>query len=170
MLIFNTNRSSQFPYRSEIELEEEGSADISVGGNPIYNGDASVTVPVPAALNLAVSKTWNDSFTLELVYERTYWSAYKDLEFVGTPLPVGVKDWEDTNTFRVGATLELEKATIMMGYAIDETPVPDHTISFELPDSEAKIFSMGFRYQQTENISWGAAFLYDQKIFSEYDC
>ncbi len=145
-------------YRSEIELEEEGTANIN--GTSM---DASVTVPVPAALNLAISKTWNDQFTLEFNYERTYWSAYETLEFVGTPLPVSAKDWKDTNTFRLGATVELEKITMMMGVAIDETPVPDETISFELPDSDAKIFSMGFRYQQTEALSWGAAFLYDSK-------
>jgi len=51
----------------------------------------------------------------------------------------------------------------MMGFAIDETPVPVEYVSFELPDSDAKIFSMGFRYQQTEALSWGAAFLYDSK-------
>jgi len=50
-----------------------------------------------------------------------------------------------------------------MGFAIDETPVPEETLGFELPDSDAKVFSMGFRYQQTENLSWGAAFLYDSK-------
>ena len=50
-----------------------------------------------------------------------------------------------------------------MGFAIDETPVPLATLGFELPDSDAKIFSMGFRYQQNENLSWGAALLIDSK-------
>ncbi len=145
-------------YRSEIELGEEGTATIN--GTTM---DAGVTVPLPAALNLAVSKTWNNAFTLEFNYERTYWSAYETLEFTGTPLPVSAKNWKDTNTFRLGATVVLDKITMMMGFAIDETPVPDETLSFELPDSDAKIFSMGFRYQQTEALSWGAAFLYDSK-------
>ncbi len=145
-------------YRSKIELGEEGTATIN--GTTM---DAGVTVPLPAALNLAVSKTWNNAFTLEFNYERTYWSAYETLEFTGTPLPVSAKNWKDTNTFRLGATVVLDKITVMMGFAIDETPVPDETLSFELPDSDAKIFSMGFRYQQTEALSWGAAFLYDSK-------
>jgi len=146
-------------YRSEIELNEEGTATIN--GTSM---DASVTVPLPAALNLALSKTWNDTFTLEFNYERTYWSAYETLEFAGTPLPISSKEWEDTDTFRVGATMKMDnKITAMMGFALDETPVPAETIGFELPDSDAKIFSMGFRYQQTEDLSWGAAFLYDSK-------
>ncbi len=159
-------------YRSKIDLDEEGTADLT-GFGLTYSGDASVSVPLPAALNLAVSKTWNNTFTLELVYERTYWSAYETLEFgydstinpvlqsvFGTPI---AKNWEDTNTFRIGATVVLDKITMMMGFAIDETPVPVEYIGFELPDSDAKIFSMGFRYQQTEALSWGAAFLYDSK-------
>ena len=146
-------------YRSNVDLNEEGTATIN--GTP-YN--ASVSVPLPAALNLAVSKTWNDTFTLELNYERVFWSKYKNLEFKGTPLPVSPKNWEDSNVYRIGATIAVnEKLTAMFGFAIDETPIPLETLGFELADSDAKVFSMGFRYQQTENLSWGAAFLYDDK-------
>ena len=161
-------------YRSNVDLNEEGTATLSAGGAPVYNGDASVSIPLPAALNLAVSKTWNDKFTLEFVYERTFWSKYESLDFeynganlgpltpvFDTPIP---KEWKDTNTFRVGATVKMDnKITAMMGFALDETPVPEKTLGFELPDSDAKIFSMGFRYQQTEDLSWGLAFLYDAK-------
>ena len=150
-------------YRSNIDLNEEGTATLSDSDGIIYDGDASVSVPLPAALNVAVSKTWNNTFTLEFNYERTYWSAYETLKFEGVPLPETDKNWKDTNTFRVGATMKMDKITMMMGFAIDETPVPEETLGFELPDSDATIFSMGFRYQQTENLSWGAAFLYDSK-------
>lgn len=146
-------------YRSNVDLEEEGIATING-----TNMDAKVTIPLPAALNIAVSKTWQERVTLELVYERTFWSEYENLEFVGTPLPVSPKNWKDTDTFRVGATVKMDnKITAMFGFAIDETPVPVDTLGFELPDSDAKIFSMGFRYRQSEHLSWGAAFLYDSK-------
>lgn len=168
-------------YRSNIDLDQEGTATLNYGhtSGPLagtivsYSGDATVSVPLPAALNLAISKTWNNTFSLEFNYERTYWSSYETLEFgynstvdpalkavFGTPI---AKNWEDTNTFRLGATVELDKITMMMGFAIDETPVPVEHIGFELPDSDAKVFSMGFRYQQTDALSWGAAFLYDSK-------
>jgi long-chain fatty acid transport protein len=151
-------------YRSNIDLDEEGTATLYSGDTLIYDGDASVSVPLPAALNVAISQTWQDTFTLELLYERTYWSQYETLNFEGVPLPETPKNWKDTDTFRVGATIKMDnKITAMMGFAIDETPVPENTIGFELPDSDAKIFSMGFRYQQREDLSWGAAFLYDSK-------
>ncbi|MEA1879166.1 MAG: outer membrane protein transport protein [Campylobacterota bacterium] len=160
-------------YRSNVDLEEEGEAKLFVNAinpkAPFYNGDASVTVPLPAALNIAIAKQVNDKLTLEFNYERTFWSEYKNLDFeYSTALPAFdapiARNWEDTNTFRVGATLEVdEKLTVMMGVAIDETPAPVENIGFELPDSDAKIFSMGFRYQQTPQLSWGAALLYTAK-------
>jgi len=158
-------------YRSKVDLDEEGTATLSGIGAP-YVGDASVSVPLPAALNLSVSKTWDKTFTLELNYERTYWSAYETLDFnygskVGfyapvfdSPIP---KNWKDTDTFRIGATIELNRFTVMMGFSLDETPIPKDHVGYELPDSDAKVFTMGMRYQQTENLSWGVAFLYDNK-------
>jgi len=158
-------------YRSKVDLDEEGTATLSGIGVP-YTGDASVSVPLPAALNLSVSKTWDKTFTLEFNYERTYWSAYDILDFnygsdVGYYAPVFdrpiPKNWKDTDTFRIGATMEINDFTVMMGFALDETPVPKEYVGFELPDSDAKIYTMGFRYQQTEKLSWGMAFLYDDK-------
>ena len=160
-------------YRSNIDLEEEGEANLFVGGVGEQYG-TSVTVPLPAALNLSISKTWEKKFTLEFNYERTYWSSYETLDFhydTAIPLPLQplfdaplARDWEDTNTFRIGATIVMDnKITMMMGFALDETPVPQETIGFELPDSAAKIFSMGFSYQQTQNLSWGVSFLLDSK-------
>ncbi len=160
-------------YRSNVDLDVSGDAKLYYSGIEVYNGGADVSVPLPAALNLSIAKTWNKTFTLEFNYERTFWSKYKTLDFNydGVILP-GLqpvfddpidKSWKDTNTYRVGATMVMDKITVMIGFAIDETPVPDKTLGFELPDSDAKIFSMGFRYQQNENLSWGAAFLYDAK-------
>lgn len=161
-------------YRSNVDLDEEGSATLSAGGMVLYSGDASVSVPLPAALNVAISKTWGDKFTLEFNYERTFWSQYETLDFeygganIGALTPVFdapmAKDWVDTNTFRVGATIVMDsKITAMLAFAIDETPTIPKTLGFELPDSDAKVFSMGFRYQQTEALSWGLALLYDSK-------
>lgn len=162
-------------YRSKVDLQEQGTAQIYYDGAKVYDGDSCVTVPLPAALNVAISKTWEEKFTLEFNYERTYWSAYKELDFnyaAALPSPEltyffdapKAKNWKDTDTFRVGATVKMDnKITAMFGFAIDETPAPLETLGFELPDSDAKIFSMGFRYQQNENLSWGASFLYDSK-------
>lgn len=160
-------------YRSNIDIDVDGDAKLYYGTMLGYNGAASVSVPLPATLSLAISKTWQEKFTLELDYERAFWSEYESLEFgytgansafIPPAFRFSPKNWQDTDTLRLGATIKMDnKITAMMGFALDESPVPANTLGFETPDTDAKIFSMGFSYQQTENLSWGLAFLYDSK-------
>ncbi len=158
-------------YRSKIKMSLEGDATFGLG--PMSLGyKANVDVYLPAALTLAVSKDI-DKFTLELVYERTFWSSYKYLDFnYDKPLPAQLasfdaktpKLWKDTNTFRVGLQYRYsDKLTLMAGYSYDESPIKDAYVSYELPDSDAHIFSAGFYYQQSENLGWGLGVLYDHK-------
>ena len=51
----------------------------------------------------------------------------------------------------------------MLGFAIDKSPVPANTLGFELPDSDAKLYSIGFEYKVTQNLKMGLAYLYDDK-------
>lgn len=160
-------------YRSNIDLTEDGQANLYFGGvGQQYNAD--VTVPLPATFDVAISKTWQEKVTLEFKYQRIFWSTYKALDFnydrpiqedlvdaFDKPL---IRDWQDTNSFRLGATIKMDnKLTAMFGIGIDESPVPLTTIGFELADSDSRVFSMGFRYQQNENLSWGASFLVSDK-------
>lgn len=160
-------------YRSNIDLTVKGQAQLNYLGL-LFDGDAKVSVPVPAALNLAAAYTFNDRTTVELVYEKTYWSAYKELDFdyddtihptlnavFGAPL---TKDWSDSDTYRIGVTHKLNNTwTLMAGFAIDKTPVPKEYAGFELPDSDAKLYSIGARYQYSDNMNIGFGLLYDSK-------
>ena len=156
-------------YRSYVDIEVTGNGKLKFPGST-YSGGASVSFPLPAALNLAVAHDFGD-LTAEVVYERTYWSKYSNLDFnydyTLTPSAFYTafdapreKNWKDTNTYRLGLTYQANKdLTLMGGFAIDETPVPDETIGFELPDADAKIYSMGFEYNLNENSTIGAAYL-----------
>ena len=53
--------------------------------------------------------------------------------------------------------------TLMGGFAYDETPVPAENIGFELPDSDAWIYSLGAQYKVNEKLDIGIAALYDYK-------
>jgi long-chain fatty acid transport protein len=107
---------------------------------------------------------------VEAVYEKTYWSAYKSLNFDFTnPYAEGFfggvkpKNWENTNTYRLGLTQKYDKWTAMAGIAYDETPVPESTLGYELPDSDAWIVSLGGRYQINKSWNIGLAGLVDMK-------
>ncbi len=160
-------------YHSNIDLKEEGEANLYLS-NVGKQYDTSVTVPLPAALNLSASKTFMDKYTLEVNYERTYWSAYKELDFnYGSDIQPALRDsfdkskprkWKDTHTFRVGVSAEVTKGvTLMAGYAKDESPVQKKYLSYELPDADANIYSAGIRVQSNKNLSWGLAYLHDEK-------
>ncbi|MDP3291293.1 MAG: outer membrane protein transport protein, partial [Sulfuricurvum sp.] len=165
------NLSLAATYRSKIDLTVEGSATLRYLGST-YSGATSVMVPIPAMLNLAAAYTFDTGTTVEAVYDRTFWSAYKklDFEYGGTPnaaivafgAPVA-KNWENTSSYRLGVTQEYDKWTAMAGFAYDESPVPGSTLGYELPDSDAWMVSLGGRYQLDEHWNIGLAGLIDVK-------
>ena len=158
-------------YRSQINLTEEGNAKLatSVGGST-YDGDAYLTVPLPAAFNAAIAYTLPTKTTVEFVYEKTYWSAWKsiDFDYDGTEGPVlssifgsaKPKNWKDTETYRIGLTQELDAITVMAGLVFDETPAPEATVGYELPDSNSMAVSLGGRYKLNEKMDIALAALY----------
>ena len=164
-------------YRSKVNLTVEGTAKLTSSLDGLYNGDAGVTIPLPATLDLAAAYTF-DKTTVELVYERVYWSSYKNLDFTYPTTfsndPFGVmksafdnpisKNWNDTNTYRIGITHQYsDKLKLMLGFAIDESPISSDTLGFELPGSDAKLYSLGFEYKVNKTTSFGLAYLYDSK-------
>lgn len=161
-------------YRSKVDLTIKGDADLSIAGGLItYSGGASVMIPLPASLTLAANYDFGKT-NVEFVYERTYWSSYKDLDFgYSSPIHPALvpyfddskpKDWKDANAYRIGITHQYsENLKLMAGYSYDETPAPDYTLGFELPDSDAQLYSCGFEYKLDEKMSVGMAYLFDKK-------
>ena len=152
-------------YRSQIDLHVSG--DTSTTATTINSG-VKVTLPLPATLTFAASHTFNNTTTVEALLEHNVWSAYDKLDFnfnnatnetnLGKPI---TKNWEDTDTFRIGVTHKYEKITAMAGFAYDPSPIPNATFSYELPDTTGKIFSLGGRYDISNRVNIGIAGLVD---------
>ena len=164
-------------YRSKVTPDLEGDATLSLSGAPTYRGPASVEIVLPATFQLATAYTFRERAVFEFVYERTYWGDYKTLDFqydsaplfsipaakqlFDDPIP---KNWDDSDTYRFGLTYHYNPAwTFLFGFGIDETPVPEATLNFELPDADALIYSTGFRYQRNEKLSFALAYLISDK-------
>ncbi|MCP3890614.1 MAG: aromatic hydrocarbon degradation protein [Desulfobulbaceae bacterium] len=161
-------------YRSEIELELDGDASLQalVGNAAImhYNGFGTLELTLPAEFSLATSYGIKD-FTFEVTWNRTFWSSFDELDFqydqsfLTTPLDgfdrAVKKDWQDTNAIRFGVTYELTNSlTTNLGFAIDESPVPDSTIGFDLPDSDSYTYGAGLQYQQNKNLLIALSYMY----------
>ncbi|MEN8141800.1 MAG: outer membrane protein transport protein [Thermodesulfobacteriota bacterium] len=164
-------------YRSNVDLDLEGDATLTAIGGPLaasYTGAGAVSVPLPAVLTLATSYDFGAT-TVELTWDRTFWSEYEDLDFNydQTFGPTSAfynfdrsiaKNWDDSDAYRIGVSHQVNDVlTVMAGFAIDDTPIPDATLSFELPDSKAKIYSVGGRYKLGGTMEVGLAYLYDDK-------
>ncbi len=156
-------------YRSRVGLNLEGEAKLFYGGAMIYNSTASVSLPLPATLAFGIAYDLDDKTNIEFVIDKTYWSAYDNLDFnyasaqpiFDTPI---TKNWKNSNAYRIGLTHKYsEDLTLMGGFAIDKSPAPDYTLGYELPDSDAMLFSFGFDYKIDDNMNFGFAYLYDKK-------
>lgn len=159
-------------YRSNIDLTLEGDADLYHMAliNPQRNVGVSVNVPLPASLNVALAYTFDEKTTVEFVYERNFWSAYKSLNFdyedlvgeavFGTP---SLKDWKDVSAYRFGITHLMDKYKLMAGIVFDNTPIPDSTVGPELPDSDSTSVSAGIRYQLNDKLDIGISTLYSMR-------
>ncbi len=161
-------------YRSEVDLSLSGSGELRgmAGSFPyfFYSGSTGIDITLPAVFSLATSYSF-DQLTIELVWDRTYWSSFKELDFeyaqdFTTP-PFAVfdnalaKNWKDTNAYRIGLSYDWnERWTTTLGFAYDETPVPDKTLGFELPDTDATVYCAGVRYRYSPRTEIGLSYMY----------
>lgn len=161
-------------YRSKVDLNLEGDATLLAlaGSFPFgaYDGTGALGLTLPAVFSLATSYTFGD-LTLEIAWNRTFWSDVESLDFqyrqslLGTVFdgfdrPVA-KNWDDTDAFRFGLSYRLTPQVLTtLGFAIDHTPVPESTLGFELPDSDAYMYGAGIQYRASERFQFGVSYMY----------
>lgn len=159
-------------YRSEVQLDLTGDALLQATPAifPPYSGGTALGLTLPAVFSLATSHTW-DKLTVELGWDRTFWSSFKTLDFeYDTDLAATAfstfdtaitKKWKDTNAYRLGLTYDWDDTwTTTLGFTYDETPVPDATLGFELPDTDATIYCAGVRYRASKATEIGLSYMY----------
>ncbi len=153
-------------YRSKITLDVEGIASATTPMG-FSSAGASMEVPIPANLIIATAYTFSSDTTVEVTYDRTMWSAIKVtqmnfddpfLQFAfGAPKK---KEWHDTVAYRMGITQKLDSLTLMAGIAYATNAADDQYVSFSSPESDSMTYSIGSRYDITEDLNLGFAFLY----------
>ena len=161
-------------YRSAVTLELAGESVLEAqtmdGQYLRYLTASSLDIETPAVVTLATSWQW-EQWTVELAWDRTYWSEVKSfdtnlqLDVTGTPFqafeePIP-KNWQDSNSYRVGVTYAYSPSLrFMAGFFLEETPIPDQTLAFELPDGDAIGYSAGISYRFSELLEMAFSYLY----------
>lgn len=125
-------------YRSKIDLNLEGNSTGSLTGTA-FSTSANLTVPVPAQFNFGINYNINKKTSMEICYDKTFWSEYESIDFnysnpvieatFGKP---SIKNWDDSTAIRFGIKHILnDRVTLMGGLGRDNNPVPIQTMSFE---------------------------------------
>jgi long-chain fatty acid transport protein len=165
-------------YRSNVDIDLDGNAALKTSlpvPSSSVNTKGHLTVTAPAVLAVSGAYTFFDKLTVELTWDRTFWSRFETLDFnydvnITNPLlkyafdNPKAKYWKDASAYRLGLTYKAtDIVTLMAGFAYDETPVPENNLGFELPDSNAYLFSLGARFKVTPKMDLGLGVLYDLK-------
>ena len=162
-------------YRSKVDLDFDGDVKLMTNtGSPVAT-QGDVSIPAPAVLAFSAAYTM-DAWTFELTLDETFWSAYETLDFnynttIYNPVlkaafdaPV-TKSWDDSTAIRLGVEYVVDpRVTILAGFAYDQNPIPDKSLGFDLPDSDALLFSLGCRFKIDDRMEVGYAALYDYKV------
>lgn len=153
-------------YRSKIEVEYEGDAELDFvsTGNPQFDAvlrtrlpygvelpvETAIEFPDSASLGLAFRVTPN--FLIETDFNYMGWSSFDavPIEFTGgatNSLPDQEirEDWEDANNYRLGLRWDASPNNqFRFGYVFDETPQPEESVSPLLPDADRNGFTVGY--------------------------
>jgi long-chain fatty acid transport protein len=136
-------------YRSEIEVDHEGTADFQVlfpTVAPPTSHDVDATIEFPASLNIGAAYRTAGGMTIAFDADRTDWSSFSELEVQVTglpPQPPRVTDWDDSWAYRTGVEVPLRGLTFRAGYYKDSTPQPLFDVGPVLPDADRDGYTVG---------------------------
>jgi len=166
------------------------STPIPIGGGSFLPFDAAGafkdtsahgTVTLPDSFSFGVAVYPMDKLSVEVGAVYTLWSKYDELKigFGDDVIPVNgnpfnltnettsPKNWNDVWRFNVGVEYAaLDWLDLRLGYVYDNTPVPDETIDYLLPDSDRQIFSTGLGFHKD---SWAVDVNYSYLLFADRD-
>ncbi len=117
-----------------------------------YSTGAETEITLPDTWSFAVAWKPTGKLTVEFDADRFGWSSYDSLDILfdeNTVLPDSLnrKDWNDVWAYRFGAQYAMTQSLdLRVGYARDNTPVPNDTIGPELPDADRNNYTFGFGY------------------------
>ena len=169
-------------YRSEIDLEVEGTADftlpanaaaIPIGASLFLDTGINAKVTTPASLSLSASrKAGKVTYLADITW--TGWSSFEELRIVYDnpmqPDTVTTQSWDDTFRYSVGFDYQYSDNMILRsGIAYDETPIPSpERRTARIPGNDRTWLSFGLSYilddQSSVDVGYSHLFIDDTGI------
>ena len=151
-------------YRSRVGLKFNNAdvkfTDALITGGAFTAAKANgINVPIPPVINAGIQWQVNPSWSVEFDYNFTRWSEFKDLRAnfspslpaLGGAVPITdfltVQNWKDSSSIRFGTGYKMNKNfELRGGFSLDQTPVPNQTLSPAIPGANILTLNGGFGY------------------------
>lgn len=146
-------------WRSQITEDFSGNGDFDIA-QPYRDqlpadGAITTSITLPQSFGGGVQVKPIPQLALELDVMWVNWKKFKELRIV---LPdnsetVAVENYKNTTTIRFGADYAVnDKAAVRAGFIYDPTPIPDTTVTAQLPDINRINVTVGGSYQFTKEL------------------
>jgi long-chain fatty acid transport protein len=151
-------------YRSRVRLKFDN-ADVKftdalfTGGGFTTAKANGINVPIPPVINAGIQWQVNPNWSIEVDYNFTRWSEFKDLRAnfspslpaLGGAAPITgfliEQDWKDSSSIRLGTVYKVNKnLELRTGFSLDQTPIPNRTLSPAIPGANILTLNGGFGY------------------------
>ena len=118
---------------------------------------------MPAELTLGLAYHVNQNTTLAFDFNRTYWSAYKNLDIsfdnaAGTSH--NPRNYKDSNAYRVGVQHNVDQWVLRSGLYLDKSPIKRGYYTPETARNDSIGFTAGTTYKISSALEIDASFLY----------
>ena len=153
-------------YRSNVRLDfDDGTADFTFPqtGDAVIDGEVAALFPstvkaksqltMPDFIGAGIAYRFTPNLTVEADYTRFGWSSYDKLvvdfaePVAGQNQSVAERNYHDASSIRVGMEYySMEYLALRVGYAWEESAVPDAYVEPSLPEGTRHIYSIGAGY------------------------
>ncbi len=133
-------------YRSRVKHTLKGTYYNALGGIPL--GPASVKHTLPDMLTFSVRQQITDNLTLAGSVEWVNWSLFDKFNITRSGIllnpTANTYNWKDSWFFAVGTEYKYsDTLTLRVGYAYEDSPVPDSSRAVRVPDNNRHWLSVG---------------------------
>ncbi len=161
-------------FRSGVAFAFEGAAAFTQSGSSeavpaslrskLTDGAGAAELTTPHVVSIGAAAFPSRRLTVSLNLDVITWSSYDRLriEFADNDelTTSEVKDWHNTMAVRLGAEYHvLSWLPVRIGFVFDQSPVPETTLSPDLPDGDRYIFNLGVGYRW-RGLSVDLAYMY----------
>lgn len=148
---------------ARFETDEAGVGAALQAGGLFTDTGARANVKTPDTLTGGLYHELTPQIAVMGEVQWTRWSKFEELRVrfdnPDQPDSVTTQDWDDTIFLAAGATYRpSDRWALRVGYAFDESPVPDETRTPRIPGSDRHWLSAGARFQPVPGVTLDAAY------------